>query len=94
MRAIGPSLAEAGTADALQDPTIDLHNRQGVRLVSNDDWRSDDEEALSATGVALKDDRESAILQTLAPGSYTAFVRGAADTTETGLVEVYRLNEE
>jgi hypothetical protein len=31
-------------------------------------------------------------LQTLAPGSYTAIVRGVSDTTGVGLVEVYALN--
>ena len=37
------------------------------------------------------DDRESAILQTLAPGNYTAIVRDALDTTGVGLVDVYHL---
>ena len=37
------------------------------------------------------DDAESTILQTLAPGNYTAIVRGAADSTGVGLVEVYHL---
>jgi hypothetical protein len=37
------------------------------------------------------DDRESASLRTLAPGNYTAIVRGALDITGVGLVEVYHL---
>jgi len=36
-------------------------------------------------------DKESAILATLAPGNYTAIVRGLNDTIGIGLVEVYHL---
>jgi hypothetical protein len=35
---------------------------------------------------------KSALLRTLAPGAYTAIVRGANNTTGIGLVEVYRLD--
>ena len=38
------------------------------------------------------DDRESAIVETLAPGAYTAIVRGKNDTTGVALVEAYHLN--
>jgi len=38
------------------------------------------------------DARESAILQTLSPGAYTAVVRGKDDTSGIGLVEVYDLD--
>jgi hypothetical protein len=37
------------------------------------------------------DDPESAILQTLPPGNYTAIVRGKANTTGVGLIEVYHV---
>jgi hypothetical protein len=35
------------------------------------------------------DDRESLIATTIAPGNYTAIVRGSGDTTGTGLIEAY-----
>ena len=40
--------------------------------------------------LAPNDPRESATLQTLAPGAYTAIVRGKNDTG-VGLVEVYNV---
>lgn len=49
------------------------------------------ETEITATGILPTEARESAILQTLALGNYTAIVRGAADTTGVGLVEVYHL---
>jgi hypothetical protein len=45
-----------------------------------------------ATGLAPSYDAESAILRTLAPGNYTAVVRGKNNTTGVALVEVYSLN--
>lgn len=89
LRAIGPSLPVAG---ALADPTLELHDSNGTTLTSNDDWRSDQESEIVATGLPPNNDAESAILTTLAPGSYTAIVRGANNTTGIALVEVYQLD--
>jgi hypothetical protein len=47
--------------------------------------------AVLATQLAPTDDRESAILAFLAPGAYTAVVRGKGDTTGVALVEAYRV---
>ena len=46
---------------------------------------------ISATGKAPPNDLESAITRTLAPGNYTAIVRGVNNTTGVALVEVYGL---
>ena len=92
VRAIGPDLADAGVAGALQDPTLDLYNGDGTLIVSNDDWRSDQEAEISASGLAPNDDRDAAILVTLLPTSYTAVVRGKNDSTGIGLVEFYKLD--
>lgn len=92
LRAIGPSLAVNHVAGALADPRLELHNASGAAIVSNDDWRSTQETEIQATGIAPMDDKESAIVATLAPGNYTAIVRGAANSTGVGLVEVYRLS--
>ena len=91
VRGIGPSLADFGVPGALQDPTLELHDGSGNTLMTNDDWKDDQQSEIEATGLAPSDDRESAILSTLAPGAYTAIVRGALDTTGVGLVEVYHL---
>ena len=59
--------------------------------MTNDNWRDDQEDEITATDQMPSDDAESAILQTLAPGNYTAIVRGVGNTTGVGLVEVYDL---
>jgi cyclophilin family peptidyl-prolyl cis-trans isomerase len=92
VRAIGPSLADAGISDPLDDPTLSLVNAQGTEIDFNDNWMdSPDEAAIEASTVAPTNPKEAAVLQTLAPGSYTAIVRGAGSSTGTGLVEVYAL---
>jgi hypothetical protein len=46
---------------------------------------------VTAKGVGERNDKESAILSNLAPGNYTAIVRGANDGTGIALVEFYKL---
>ena len=92
VRGIGPSLTGFGVTDALADPLLELHNSDGDLIDSNDDWMDNPAEAeIEATMIAPNDPKESAVLQTLAPGAYTAIVQGAGGTTGTGLVEVYVL---
>lgn len=94
VRAIGPSLPVSG---ALADPTLELHNSQGTKIASNDNWKIDDsggqsqEAAVRATTIPPTNDRESAILKRLAPGAYTAIVAGKNASTGVGLVEAYNL---
>lgn len=89
LRAIGPSLPLSG---ALADPTLELHDKDGTTIASNDNWRSDQEADIIATGISPKKNAESAILVTLAPDSYTAIVRGKDNTKGLALVEVYQLD--
>jgi hypothetical protein len=89
VRAIGPSLAGAG---ALADPTLELHDINGALIASNDNWRSDQEAEIIATTIPPSNDLESAILRDLAPGNYTAIVRGVSGTTGIALVEAFGLN--
>lgn len=91
IRAIGPSLAGVGVQDALQDPTLELHDGSGAVIATNDNWRDTQQAEIEATGLAPTDDHESAILQTLVPGNYTAIVRGNNDTTGVALVEAYNI---
>ncbi|MEY2549000.1 MAG: hypothetical protein QOD64_1582 [Verrucomicrobiota bacterium] len=89
----GPSL-KPSIPDALDNPTLELHDGNGGLLMSNDDWRLAPNAAeIEATGLAPKDDRESAILMPLPAGNYTTIVRGVnRTTTGVGLAEVYKLN--
>jgi len=91
VRAIGPSLPLAG---ALANPTLDLHDGNGALIASNNDWRDDpgQEAEIIATGIPPSNDLESAIVRNLAPGAYTAIVRGVNNTTGIAVVEAYGLN--
>jgi uncharacterized protein (TIGR03118 family) len=88
LRAIGPSLTTFGISDGLQDPVLELRAADGSLIESNDDWTSN-QAAIQATGLAPTDSRESAIARALAPGVYTAIVRGKGSATGVALAEVY-----
>jgi K319-like protein len=93
IRALGPSLSSAGVQGVLVDPTVELHDPSGNLLLSNDNWKDTQQQAITASGLAPGDDRESAILSTLAPGSYTAIIAGKNSTGGIGLIEVYELQQ-
>ena len=94
IRALGPSLTSKGVSNALQDPLLELHNQNGATLASNDNWGTDPNAAkVAAAGLAPGDHRESALYSPLAPGSYTAIVRGKNNSTGVGLVEVYNVQQ-
>jgi hypothetical protein len=91
VRAIGPSLPVAG---ALQDPTLELHDGNGTTLASNDNWKDTQQANIQLTGAPPLSDLESAVVQTLLPGAYTAIVRGKGATTGVALIEVYNLTKD
>jgi hypothetical protein len=90
VRAIGPDLIAVGLPGALPDPTLELRDESGTLLAANDNWRDTQEQEIQSTQLAPNDNRDSAIVTTLAPGFYTAVVRGK-DATGLGLVEFYTL---
>ena len=91
VRAIGPSLAGAGVANPLLNPTLELHDTDGTQIAFDDDWKDTQQAEIEAAGLAPTDDRESAIEAVLTPGLYTAIVRGKDNTVGIGLMEVYNL---
>jgi hypothetical protein len=91
VRAIGPSLGNFGIAGALQDPTLDLVDANGVVLRSNNDWKDSQQAAIAALNLQPSDDRESTLIHTISPGNYTAVVRGSGNTSGVGLVEIYNV---
>ncbi len=95
IRAIGPSLKSFGINNALADPTLDLY-RGSQFIRANDNWQNNtlaDQQALKANGLAPANDKESALITTLDPGSYSAVVRGKGNTTGVALVEVYNVTQ-
>jgi hypothetical protein len=88
-RALGPTLA--GVPNALQNPTLELHDSQGGTIF-NDDWQDSQAAAIQATTIPPTDPREAAILRQLTPGAYTAIVRGKNNSTGVALIEAYQIN--
>lgn len=91
VRALGPSLASSGVTGVLADPTLELHDGSGATIATNDNWKETQSSEVTATGIPPANDLESAIVRTLAPGNYTAIVRGKDNGSGIALVEVYDL---
>jgi hypothetical protein len=91
LRAIGPTLTAFGISNALQNPTLELRDGNAALIEANDDWKSNNQQEITDTGIPPVDDRESALVRTLVSGSYTALVRGKNSSIGIALVEIYRL---
>jgi hypothetical protein len=91
IRGLGPSLSGFGISNPLQDPTLELRDRNGALLKSNNDWTEDSAQAteISGAGLAPSNPKESAIAASLAPGAYTAILAGFNGGQGVGTVEVY-----
>lgn len=90
IRGIGPSLANFGVSGTLSDPFLELHKPDGS-VVSNDNWQQGDTSRIP-NGFAPGDSRESVIVATLAPGNYSAVLKGAHGETGVGIAEAYDLD--
>ena len=98
IRANGPELTHYGVPNALADPILELHDATGALIASNNDWQhtiiggiinTDQVVLIQVSGYAPADARESAMIVSLPPGSYTAIVRGSGNMTGAALVEAY-----
>lgn len=100
IRAVGPGLAEFGVTGTLSDPVLEVLSGQTV-IASNDNWQtatnSGEVATVSATVGAFaltSGSADAALVVELAPGVYTARVKGAANTTGEVLVEVYAISSD
>lgn len=94
IRGLGPSLSPLGVAGALSDPTLELHDANGMIVQSNDNWKDNsaaDQAELTADQLAPTNDLESAMIVTLSTDAFTAIVSGKNGLMGVALVEVYRL---
>jgi hypothetical protein len=94
LRGMGPSMQSGGVPvdGRLMDPQLELRNAAGDLIYANDDWvNSPQKDEISRTGIPPPSDKESAIVISLSPGSYTALIRGTNQTGGIGLVEIYDL---
>ncbi len=98
IRAVGPGLTDFNVTGVLAAPQLDLYSGQTV-IATNTGWSgsADSADIIEAGAVAGafpldSANADSAILETLPPGSYTAQVSGADGGTGVVLVEVYDLS--
>lgn len=89
VRGLGPLLP---VTENMSDPTLELRDSSGGLVSRNDNWRDTQQEELKATTIPPGNDYDSAIVQSLLPGAYTAVLAGKGITTGVGLVEVYDLD--
>jgi hypothetical protein len=94
LRGLGPRLSQPpfNISGTLADPTLQLFDGNQNPKWFNDNWKDTQQTQIQATGLAPKNDSESAILQILPPGNYTAILAGKNGTTGIGLVEVYDIS--
>ena len=82
-----------GVTGALADPQITVHDASDV-IATNDNWSGAEVAVAASTAGAFpltEGSKDAALVLTLAPGIYTAQVRGVAGTTGVALLEVYEL---
>jgi len=97
IRAVGPALSVFGLTGALADPVLTLYSGNQVRA-TNDRWSSDPAAtAAAAAGARVgafalpPNSEDAALLITVAPGAYTAEVRGKGGTEGVALLEIYEI---
>lgn len=100
IRGIGPALARFGVATAIASPRLEINDATGKLIASNERWDAPGGTAtaaqISAAAVGVgafalvSGDLDTAVLLTnLAPGSYTATIKGMNGATGDVLAEVY-----
>ena len=90
VRGIGPSLS--GVGQVLPDPVLELHAPNGSLITSNDNWKDNQQTEIQNSMVAPTNDLESAIVATLAPGTYSAILSDKNGAAGVGVVEMYDLS--
>lgn len=94
IRALGPSLSAQNVPNILADPLLVLFQGPSP-IAQNDSWLTNSAaniQTIQNAGLAPGDPRECALVQTLAPGAYTAQVLGVGGTSGAALLEVYDLD--
>lgn len=97
LRALGNSLRAVGLGNTLHDPLMVLRDSSNNIIQTSDDWISNTNPSAPANyHLDPPNSRESAILATLNPGSYTfvvqAFDNHDGDLTGTTVIELYDLH--
>ena len=91
VRAIGPSLRRVGIYNALDDPTLELRDKNGALVAFNDDWGINYDDFVPIYELAPESSKDSGFRLSLPAGNYTAIVRAKANSGGIALVEFYDL---
>ena len=90
IRAIGPSLSQFGVSGVLATPQLAVYDKNSTLIQSNAGWGGTAElqEAFANTGAfpLTSSSADSALIATLTPGTYTAIVSGANETSGIALL--------
>ena len=97
VRGVGPGLSTYGVPGVLSDPSLAIHetiNSVDTILASDTGWNSSDTNLIALTSQVgafplVAGSRDSALVATLAPGSYSANIIGASGDSGITLAEVY-----
>jgi hypothetical protein len=93
IRASGPVLASFNVSGLLSDPTLTLNGPAGI-VATNNGWNGNAQVAATAAAVGAfpwnsASSHDSALVEALSSGSYTAQVFGSSGDTGVALAEVY-----
>jgi sugar lactone lactonase YvrE len=93
IRASGPALAAFGVGGILADPLLTLNSSSGV-IASDNGWNGNAQVASTAASVGAfawtsATSHDSALVETLPVGAYTAQITGSSGDTGVALAEVY-----
>ncbi len=101
VRAVGPTLAQPpfNVGGTLADPVLEVYDSKNAKLATNDNWGDNGGATALSTAFASvgafaftsTNSKDAALVLTLAPGSYSALVRGNQGGTGVALVELYEL---
>jgi hypothetical protein len=71
------------------DPVLELRGSDGALILRNDDWKDSQRSEIEGTSFQPKLDSEAVIIDSLAPGAYTATLSGKNQLGGVGLIEIY-----
>ena len=93
LRGVGPGLSTYGVSGVLANPLLTLYSSAGTSLTSNNAWGGSSSLSSAFTQVGAfpfaAASNDTALLQSLNTGSYTAIVSGANSSTGAAMVEIY-----
>ena len=99
VRGIGPALGAFGVTGFLADPVLSIFNGTGQLVTANTGWGTNLNTAAIVTAARdfgafalTANSRDSALLVTLNPGTYTFQLSSASGATGNALVEAYDLD--